>query len=444
MLVCLTLIIKMFLLKIRVCSLAFQKVQGWLLRAVNVQEHEKRILIVSFLYFFSLLCGYYMLRPIREEMGIQGGVENLHWLFTATFVSMLLIVPLFGWITARFRRRKFIPIAYGFIIANLLIFFVLFKSGINYVWIARAFFVWASVINLFIVSVFWSFMTDIFSDEQAMRVFPFIAAGGTTGAIAGPAITGLLVRQIGAANLLPISAVFLVIAIICMLNIIKMIDQQQKNQTTPTNKKIIGGSIFDGIRLVLTSKYLLGICAVIFLYATTSTFLYFQQANIISTYIQDSATRTSLFAGMDVTANVLTLFFQLFLTGRIIQRFGLAITLMIIPVMVTIAFLALSFSPIVITIVIIQVIRRAGNYALMRPARETLYVVLSRAEKYKAKNFIDTAVYRSGDVISAWVYAAASSMGMTLSGIALLGALISAVWVYIAHWLGQKHDQYPL
>lgn len=418
----------------------WKKIQDWLLKSVNVREDERRILFFSFIYFFCLLCGYYMLRPIRDEMGIQGGVENLHWLFTATFLSMLFIVPLFGWITARLRRRKFIPLAYGFIIINLMLFFVLFKTGVNYVWIARVFFVWASVINLFIVSVFWSFMTDIFSDEQAKRVFPFVAAGGTSGAIAGPAITGLFVHQVGSINLLPISSAFLIVAIICMLSIVKQTDQQQENQSASVNTKIIGGNIFDGIKLVLTSKYLLGICAVIFLYATTSTFLYFQQANIVSANIQDSATRTTLFAGMDITANVLTLFFQLFLTGRIIQRFGLSITLMAIPFLVAVAFLILSFSPIVVTIVIIQVIRRAGNYALMRPARETLYVVLSRAEKYKAKNFIDTTVYRSGDVISAWVYAAASSMGVTLSGIALLGVFISAMWVYVAHWLGQKHD----
>lgn len=428
----------------------------WLRRIVSVEPGEILGVFWAFSYFFSLLCSYYIIRPIRDEMGIAGGVENLQWLFTGTFVAMLAIIPLFGWISSRYPRQKFLPYVYLFFIINLLLFFMLFRSEISHAYIARAFYIWVSVFNLFVVSIFWSFMTDIFSNKQARRLFGFVAAGGSAGALLGPLLTTSLVGSLGPDNLLVLSALFLCWALLC----IKQLDHWQATQssndheTAPTNttntiadadKLPMGGGIFAGVRLVFNSPYLLGICIVILFYTTLSTFLYFQQAQIIRDNFSDPAMRTSIFAGMDLAVNTLTLLFQLFLTGRIVRIFGIAMTLAIIPVLLCFGFLSIWYAPVLLTIVVVQVIRRAGNYAIMKPVREMLYVVLGKQEKYKAKNFIDTAVYRGGDAVSAWAYTGLrEGLDLGLSGIALIAVPLSAIWAWVAFKLGKQQQQKAL
>lgn len=428
----------------------------WLRRIVSVEPGEILGVFWAFSYFFSLLCSYYIIRPIRDEMGIAGGVENLQWLFTGTFVAMLAIIPLFGWISSRYPRQKFLPYVYLFFIINLLLFFMLFRSEISHAYIARAFYIWVSVFNLFVVSIFWSFMTDIFSNKQARRLFGFVAAGGSAGALLGPLLTTSLVGSLGPDNLLVLSALFLCWALLC----IKQLDHWQATQssndheTAPTSttnttadadKLPMGGGIFAGVRLVFNSPYLLGICIVILFYTTLSTFLYFQQAQIIRDNFSDPAMRTSIFAGMDLAVNTLTLLFQLFLTGRIVRIFGIAMTLAIIPVLLCFGFLSIWYAPVLLTIVVVQVIRRAGNYAIMKPVREMLYVVLGKQEKYKAKNFIDTAVYRGGDAVSAWAYTGLrEGLDLGLSGIALIAVPLSAIWAWVAFKLGKQQQQKAL
>ncbi len=324
-------------------------------RLLAVQPGEVRGLVWSFIYFFSLLCSYYIVRPMRDEMGIAGGVDKLQWMFTGTFVVMLAAVPLFGWVTRRFPVRRFLPYVYYFFIANLLVFFILFQSNISHAYVARGFFIWASVYNLFIVSVFWSFMADSFSTDQARRLFGIIAAGGTAGALTGPALTAVLVMALGPTNLLLISAAFLSLAVCCIYQIIdwRQSAPAAKSSNSASDREsresgtdqVIGGSIFAGIRLVFGSSYLMGICLLMLLFTTLATFLYFQQAQIIRDSFNSAADRTAVFAAMDFTVNALTIGTQLFLTSRIIDSLGLKWTLAIVPIALGLGFALLGWMP---------------------------------------------------------------------------------------------------
>lgn len=420
----------------------------WLERLVNIEPQEGRALFWSFSYFFALLCSYYIVRPLRDEMGVAGGVENLQWLFTGTFLVMLAAVPVFGGLTSRYRRSQFLPAIYIFFILNLLGFYSLFQSEIAYVYVARAFFIWTSVFNLFVVSVFWSFMTDLYSDAQAKRLFGFIAAGGTAGAISGPALTTALAIPLGPTNLLLISAILLGWAVLSIRRLIhwdvsakSSEESSQEDNTADAINKPLGGGVFAGIRLVTSSPYLSGIALLMILYTTLSTFLYFQQAQIIRDSFASSAERTAVFAAIDLMVNGLTIIIQIFLTSRLVKNLGLAWTLALVPLILCAGFLTLSFAPVLAVLVVVQVIRRAGNYAIMRPAREMLYVVLDRESKYKAKNFNDTVVYRGGDAVAAWIYAGLRSLGLSLSHMALIAVPLAAIWAVLAYRLGKQQAQ---
>jgi ATP:ADP antiporter, AAA family len=401
-------------------------------KVLNIERGEYRAVALSAAYFFFLLCGYYIIRPIREEMGVLGGVENLQWLFTGTFIVIVLFMPLFGWTASRFPRRRFLPWVYGFFILHLLLFYAALKAGYSGPVLARSFFIWTSVFNLFVVSVFWSFMADIFRHDQAKRLFPSIAAGGTLGAIAGPLITTLLVRWTGTANLLLLSALLLSLAVFC----IRQLGAGQPEAHRKSHEVPMGGGMFDGFWLLLRSRYLLAICVVILLYSTLGTFLYFQQAEIVRDSFSDSSTRTAMFSSIDLAVNILTLVFQIVVTGRIIKWIGLAGTLAAIPILLAAGFAALGSWPGLAVLFTVQIIRRAGDYAIMRPAREMLFVVLSRQEKYKAKNFIDTSVCRGGDAVSAWGYAGLGALGLSLAQIAWLAVPLALLWAAIGYRLG--------
>ena len=417
--------------------------QRILWRVIEVRRGEGWAVFWSFLYFFFLLGSYYILRPVRDEMGVTTGVDRMQWLFTGTFIAMLVVVPFFGWITSRYRRRQFLPAVYGFFIINILLFYLLFESEIEIKPVAALFFVWLSVFNLFVVSVFWSFMADLFRNEQAKRLFGFIATGGTAGAITGPAMTALLVQQLGTGRMLLLSAVLLGMTLICIRRLIAWQERitaagEISGSCMMEREQPLGGGVLNGFFLVLRSPYLLGICALIVLYASLSTFLYLQQAQIVRDAFDDSATRTAVFASMDFAVNVLTLVIQAFFTGRLVKWLGLAMTLALIPILLSAGFLMLAMQPVLPVLIAVQVIRRAGNYAIMRPAREMLYVVVRREEKYKAKNFIDTVVYRGGDAISSWVYTGMRGFGLTLSAIAWIALPLSLVWAWIALRLGRQ------
>jgi AAA family ATP:ADP antiporter len=417
-------------------------------RAVDVREHETAALVASCAYFFFVLSAYYVIRPVRDEMGVAGGVDNLAWLFTGTLVGMLLVHPLFTALVARFPRRRFVPLIYRFFILNLVAFFLVFRGADagQAVWVGRMFFVWTSVFNLFVVSVFWSFMTDLYRPAQSQRLFGLVAVGGTLGAILGSTITSALVPLLGPVNLLLVSALLLEIA----ARAARALDGQEASlaqgarleasATAGGDDQVIGGGVLDGIRHVIRSPYLLGIAALMLLFTIASTFLYFQQAAIVARVFEGNPqARTRFFAGLDLAVNVLTLATQVFVTGRMLRWLGVAVSLAFLPLMTLIGFGLLGLAPALTVLVVFQVLRRAGNFAIQRPAREVLYTVLPRTDKYKAKNFNDTFVYRAGDQLGAWSYTAIAWLGLGLSGLAFTMVPLSAVWLILALWLGGRY-----
>jgi AAA family ATP:ADP antiporter len=409
-------------------------------KVVDVKADEVRALLLGFVYYFFVLSSYYIIRPIRDEMGAAGGVENLPWMFTGTLVAMLVANALFAALVAKFSRRRFIPIAYRFFILNLAVFFVLMlMNPKEHLWVGRAFFIWTSVFNLFVVSVFWAFMADAFSTDQGKRLFGFISVGGTLGGIVGAAITATLVQKIGVVNLLLISAVLLELSARC----VRLFPTAFEGSRASLREKVaaeapIGGGIWAGIIHDLRSPYLLAICAYMLLYAITSTLLYFQQVGIAASAFSDRGARTAFFAQIDLVVNILTIFVQAFLTGRLLKWLGVGITLALLPAMSVIGFTAMGVVPTLSLLVIFLTLRRAGNFALARPAREVLFTVVSREDKYKAKSFIDTFIYRAGDQIGAWSTPALGWAGLGLTGISFVAAPLAAIWFFISLWLGKK------
>jgi len=408
-------------------------------RLLKIAPAEFGAALWAFAYFFALLSSYYILRPVRDEMGILGGVENLQWLFTGTFLAMLAAVPLYGAAVRRFPRRRLLPVVYYFFIANLLAFFALFHSCLGEAWLARVFFIWVSVFNLFVVSVFWSFMADLFSNAQARRLFGFVAAGGSAGAIAGPAVTALLAGSVGTVNLLLISAALLGFAVFCIHRLLAW-RNPEPGRSAPRGEPL-GGSALAGFSLLLRSPYLLGIGLFILLYTTLSTFLYFEQAHIVRGAFAESADRTALFAAIDLAVNTLTIATQLFFTSRLVERLGLPATLALVPAFLVLGFAGLAAAPVLGMLVAVQVLRRAGNYAVTRPAREMLFTVVGREARYKAKSVIDTVVYRGGDALSGWAFAGLTAAGLGLSAIAWIGVPLAAIWLLVGVWLGRYQER---
>ncbi len=404
---------------------------AWLARILKTEKHELPALLWAFFYFFCLLCSYYILRPVRDEMGIQGGVDKLQWLFSATFVAMLVAVPFFGFLSSRFPRQRLIPFVYFFFAANLLLFFFLMRSGVDKVILARSFFVWVSVFNLFVISIFWSFMADIFSNEQARRLFGVVAAGGSAGAICGPLLTTFLVGYIGTGNLLLLSIGFLLISTFAVA---KLSAWAQSHGSGKNASQAIGGSIWAGIQLTLKSPYLIGMSVYLLFLTLLATLIYFEQIRLVADHLKDSVARTRLFAQIDLVVNTLTLLVEIFLTNRLIGRFGVAFLLMILPLLNALGFGALVVAPTLAVLVVFQALRRVVEYALARPVREILFTVVSREEKYKAKNFIDTVIYRGGDAASAWLSSFLKGMGVNLTMVATM-AVPLAVGAALVGWL---------
>jgi AAA family ATP:ADP antiporter len=406
----------------------------------GVRPEERAVLAWSALYFFLVMASYFILRPIRDQMGVAGGVDNLAWLFSGTLVAMLLLNPLFSTLVSRWPRQRFVAWSYRALMACLLGFYVALVSlpEASQVWIGRAFFIWVSVFNLFAVSLFWAVMSDVYQSEPSRRLYGVIAAGGSLGALAGGTITSGLVEAVGTPALLLISLAMLELALWCMFAI-----HRQVRRDTPAaaaeSETVIGGSAVDGFRLALRSPYLLGMCGYMLLYTIGSTFLYFLQAQIVATTIDGRAAQTAYFANVDIWVNGLTLVLQLFLTGRLMGRLGVGLTLAALPLISIIGFLGLGLVPVLGAVVVFTVARRVTNFAFSRPAREALFVPLSRSEKYKAKNLIDTVVYRVGDQLGAWSSAALTWLGLGLAGIAWTAAPLAAVWLALALWLGRRY-----
>jgi AAA family ATP:ADP antiporter len=409
-------------------------------RVVPLRAGELGAVLWAFAYFFSLLASFYVLRPVREEMGIRGGVDKLQWLFTATFLVMLAAVPLYGALVARVPRSRAIPAVYRFFLANVLAFWVLLRFGVAPVAVARAFFVWLSVFNLFVVAVFWSFMADLFSSEQGKRLFGFVAAGGSAGALVGSAIAGTLVHVVGIANLFLVAAALLEASVVCARRLGAW--ARARAAAAPAaraDEAPVGGGPFAGVSTVVRSRYLAGIAAQILLFGLASTFLYFQQARIVARAIPDSARRTAFFAAVDFAVNVGSLATQTLASGRLALAFGLGPALATVPALGVLGFGILAAAPSLWTIGLFQSIRRTAHYGLERPGRDVLYTVVSREEKYKSKGFIDTVVYRGGDALAGWAFAGLASLGLASPALAAAGVPIAALSLVLAVWLARRH-----
>jgi len=423
--------------------------------SVGAKPGEGAVLVWATAYYFLVLCAYYVIRPIRDDMGAASGAENLAWLFSGTMVGMLLVHPLYTSLVSKLRRRVFIAWTYRFFIVNLIAFYLVFRSvsAEQAIWVGRVFFIWTSIFNLFVVSVFWSLLTDVFRPGQGKRLFGVVAVGGTIGAMIGASITTGLVGVLGPLNLMLVSAVILELAVRAshvldraeagMRRVEADHDVVAAAPATPaadSSHDVIGGGMLDGIKHIMSSPYLLGIASLILFYTISSTFLYFQQVDVVArVFGDDRAARTRVFGAMDIAVNALTLLAQLFLTGRFIKWLGIGAALAFLPLVTMIGFGVMGFVPALAVLIAFQTIRRAGNFAIQRPAREALFTVLGRSDKYKAKNFSDTFVYRLGDQVGAWSYTWMGMLGLSLSGLAFSMVPLSIAWLALTIWLGRTY-----
>ncbi len=419
------------------------------IQLTGVRRGEGPVVLLSAAYFFCLLSAWYVLRPIRDQFGVAGGSENVHLLFTATLAGMLVAHPVYASIVSRWPRRRFVTVTYRFFMVCLLAFYALLltlpEEGAAPVWAGRSFFVWASIFNLFVVSVFWSFITDIFRERDGRRFFGLIGVGGTLGGILGSSITAFLVEIVSVPNLFWFSILFLEGAVLCVKALDRRVgasaakDPDDVPHGRPSvSDPIIGGSALEGIKRIAASRYLMGICAFMLLFTFLSTFLYRFQLQIIEQTFVTAEERTSVLALMDLAVNTLTLLTQLFLTGRILKWFGVGVTLAIVPVLSIVGFLVLGAAPVFAVLVVFWVLRRGGNFAIAIPAREVLYTVLPRRDKYKAKNLNDTFVYRLGDQAGAWSFAGLGLLGLGAAGVAWSVIPLAGAWLAVAVWLGRK------
>lgn len=413
---------------------------SWLQRALDVRPAEARALAWAWVYVFALFLAYYVLRPIRDELGVAGGVKNLPWLFSGTLAAMLAVNPLFGWAVRRWPRERFVALTYRFFMANLVGFLVLLAvaTPAQHVWIGRAFFIWVSVFNLFVVSVFWSFIVDVFDAEQGKRLFGFLAAGATLGGIVGSAVTSGFVEKLGQHWLLLASIALLEVAVLAARRLGAVCAAFRERTAGEEPERPLGGGVLAGLTHTLRSPYLAGIAGFMLLYTLTSTFLYFQQATLAEQHFPERAARTAFFAQIDFWVNTLTLVCQLLLTGRVMGRLGVVATLAALPVFSVLGFGALAWAPTVAVFVVVQVARRVSNFALARPAREVLYTAATREDRYKAKVFIDTVVYRGGDQLASWGYAGLVALGLGLTGVAVVSVPLSLGWLALSVWLGKQ------
>ena len=408
-------------------------------RVIDVRPEEVPVLFWCWLYIFAVLSSYYIMRPIRDEMGVAGGVNNLQWLFTGTLIGMLLVNLPFAYLVKKLPRSRFIPLTYGFFIVNILIFALALHvaNSDQTVWIGRIFFIWLSVYNLFVVSVFWQLNVDLFDPAQGKRLFGFISVGASLGAIVGAGVIVVFARRVAATWLLIGAAILLGIAVFAVGRLSRL--SPALHHRPSETEQPIGGSVFSGVTNALSNPYLINVSIFVLLFTITSTIVYFQQAGIAKSSFADKGAQTEFFGWIDFFVNCLTLVTQLFLTGRILGVFGVALTLALLPAFTALGFGALALAPTIMALVGFQVLRRAGDYAITRPTREVLFTVVPREDRYKAKSFIDTFVYRLGDQVGAWSYAfLATFLGLGSTTVALVAIPVALLWLATALWLGRR------
>lgn len=399
---------------------------------------ELKGLLLATAYGFFIMFSYYILRAVRDEIS-SADRGNLQILWTAVFLVMLLAAPAYAWLASKFSRGVFVPLANRFFIACLLLFWLclVYLPLDARPWIDRVFYIWTSVFALFVVTVFWGFMSDCFDNNQGKRLFSFIAVGGSVGGISGSALTATLAENLPVFALLLLACIPLEIASWCASALHRRF--KTGSVTTPgESARVITGTAWSGIQAVFASRYLLGIAAFIALMTLVSTMLYFQQASLVADAFANRGARTAFYARVDLVVNTLAIVFQVYLTARIIKWLGVGLTLAIVPALMTLGFVALGLYPTLAVLVVVQVLYRSGRYGLTKPAREILWTVLGREEKYKSKPFLDAAVYRGGDLLSGWLYTGLLALGLSIGAIALTAAPVAGIWAILAMQLGLK------
>ena len=406
---------------------------------VEVKPGERRALFWSFAYFFLILSAYYVLRPLRDNAGITGGTRALPWLFTATFVVMLGAAPLYGWLVARLPRKTLIPLVYHFFAANILVFWLLLKFGIAQQTVSQVFFVWITVFSIFAVPVFWSYLADLYRSDQGKRLYGFIAAGGSLGALAGPTVTRTLVEPLGPVNLLLLPAVLIELSVLCAA---RLGPAAAGFNQTPQNPRPIGGNAFEGFAAILKSPYLGGIAMWVVLLSLGNSMLYMSQAELVSAATQDAVERTRIFATIEQWTGALQILLQLALTGRLIKRFGTGIAAAFLPVVFAMGYGAMFFAPVLVVVMAFQAAQRTANFAFSNPAREVLFTVADREDKYKAKNVVDGVLFRGADVGWAWVFALLSKkLMMSVPAIAAVTVPAMLGWAGLSLALGRMQEK---
>ena len=399
----------------------------------------------SFVYFFCVLSAYYILRPVRETMAVGSGPNTIPWLFFGTFVTMVIVTPVFGWVASRYPRKQFLPWVYLFFISNILIFWVVFSIAIDsqsdHIWLGRAFFVWLSVFNLFVVSVFWSFMADIYTREQGRRLFGVITAGGSIGALIGGGATSYLVERIGFQNLFLIAASLLLVAIFCITRLRNWVAQSHSDDlvATAASNKPLGGNPFAGVTHVFSSKYFSGIALSSIIASLLGTALYMFMAQLVEQAIPGADAQTRFFSNINNVTNALALVGQLFLVKHVVERFGIGKSMSLLPIASIAGFILLAIEPTLAIVALLTIMRRALGFGFSKPTTDMLYSVVTPEEKYKTKNFIDTAVYRSGDVIGTVAVKGLVLAGLSISAISIAMLPFAAIWASVALWLGRDY-----
>lgn len=406
---------------------------------LDVQPGERTALMLGFAFHFCVLASYYLVRPLRDALGLEGGADKLQWLFTATFVVMVLMVPVFGALASRLPATRFVPLIYRVIAASMLVFGVLIANHIAPVAVGRVFFVWISIYNLFIVSIFWSVLVDRFSSEQGRRLFGFIAAGGTLGTFIGPLLAATMATRLGPVALTVAAALLLEVAVRCYRALLSRTQSQSGSRLIEDRR--MGGSMLAGITLITRSPYLLGLVLFMLLHTSAATLLYFEQGRIVAGSYADLASRTQFFAVVDLIVSALTLIFQLLLTAPLIRLVGVGGALVALPLATIVAFSAMALAPVPATVALAQGLRRAVEFAIVRPAREVLWTVVSREEKYKAKNVIETLVYRGGDAASGWLSVGLTALGAGFGLVALVIVPFAGLWGWLCLWLARHQEK---
>ncbi len=412
---------------------------------LGLEQHEYVAVAWSFAYFFCVLSSYYVIRPVREAMAVGGGPDTIPYLFIGTFVAMLVAMPIFGWIASRYPRRAFLPWIYLFFASNVLIFWVVFSltvdQGKDYVWLGRIFFVWISIFNLFVVSVFWSFMADIYTREQGRRLFGVIAAGGSIGALLGGGATSLLVKLIGFQNLFPISAALLLLAVLCIAKLRRWVatEHDDDDADSVASSKPLGGNPFSGITHAFSSKYFGGIVVSHVIASLLGTALYMFTAKLVEVEISSPDERTQFFSNINNATNALALIGQLLIVKHVVKRFGIGISLSLLPIASIAGFALLAIEPTLGVVALLTIFRRALGFGVGKPTSDMLYSVVTPEEKYKTKNFIDTAVYRGSDVIGTWSVKLMWGLGITGISIAMLP--FAVIWAAVTLWLGRDYQR---